>query len=159
MICPDLRGFGWTDAPRGGYLKRELAADVVALLDVLGLERVRLAGHDWGGFVGFLLCLEAPERDLALRGRRDEPPLGPPRERASARAKQTRRLSYMALIAAPVVGKQVMRRSPASRAPCFRVELGPSRADLDRRRDGRVRRPVEGAGPRRRHASASTAHS
>lgn len=40
-----------------------------ALLEVLGLERVRLGGHDWGGFVGFLLCLRRPdlvERYLAL---------------------------------------------------------------------------------------------
>ena len=81
VIAPDLRGFGWTDAPSGGYEKRELAADVVALLDALGLDRVRLAGHDWGGFVGFLLCLEAPGAGLALRRRRHEPPLGPPRAR------------------------------------------------------------------------------
>ena len=62
VYCPDLRGFGWTDAPPGSYEKAELAADVIALLDVLGLERVRLAGHDWGGFVGFLVCFAAPER-------------------------------------------------------------------------------------------------
>ena len=69
VICPDLRGFGWSQAPPGGYEKETLADDVIALLEVLGLERVRLAGHDWGGFVGFLLCLRRPdlvERYLAL---------------------------------------------------------------------------------------------
>ncbi len=39
-----------------------MAADVVALLDVLGLDRVRLAGHDWGAFTGFLVCFSAPDR-------------------------------------------------------------------------------------------------
>lgn len=62
LICPDLRGFGWTDAPPNGYEKERLATDVLGLLDELGLERVRLVGHDWGGWVGFLLCFRAPER-------------------------------------------------------------------------------------------------
>lgn len=62
VICPDLRGFGWSDAPRGGYEKETLAADVLALMDALRLDRVRLAGHDWGGYIGFLLCLFQPQR-------------------------------------------------------------------------------------------------
>ena len=61
-IAPDLRGLGWTSAPSGGYDKLQLARDVLALLDVLGVERVRLIGHDWGGVAGVYLCGEAPER-------------------------------------------------------------------------------------------------
>ncbi|MGH2716488.1 MAG: alpha/beta fold hydrolase [Thermoleophilaceae bacterium] len=62
LICPDLRGFGWTDAPGTGYDSETFAADAVALLDALGLERVGVAGHDWGGFAGFLMALHRPER-------------------------------------------------------------------------------------------------
>jgi pimeloyl-ACP methyl ester carboxylesterase len=62
VICPDLRGAGWTDAPRTGYTADQLVADVVALLDALELDRVRLIGHDWGALVGFLVCLQHPER-------------------------------------------------------------------------------------------------
>ena len=61
-IALDLRGFGWSDAPRDGYEKENLATDVLAVLDELGLERVKLVGHDWGGWIGYLLCLRAPER-------------------------------------------------------------------------------------------------
>jgi pimeloyl-ACP methyl ester carboxylesterase len=61
-IAMDLRGFGWSDAPRDGYEKENLASDVLAVLDALGLERVDLVGHDWGGWIGYLLCLRAPER-------------------------------------------------------------------------------------------------
>ena len=50
VICPDLRGFGWSDAPGGGHDPETFAADALALLDALGIERVRLVGHDWGGF-------------------------------------------------------------------------------------------------------------
>jgi pimeloyl-ACP methyl ester carboxylesterase len=62
VIALDLRGFGWSDAPADGYEKESLADDVLAVLDGLGLERVKLVGHDWGGWIGFLLCLKAPER-------------------------------------------------------------------------------------------------
>ncbi len=62
VLALDLRGFGWSDAPRRGYEKEELATDVLAVLDALGIDRVKLVGHDWGGWVGFLLCLRAPER-------------------------------------------------------------------------------------------------
>lgn len=61
-IAMDLRGFGWSDAPRDGYEKENLATDVLAVLDALDLERVKLVGHDWGGWIGYLLCLRAPER-------------------------------------------------------------------------------------------------
>jgi len=62
VLAMDLRGFGWSDAPPSGYLKEDLADDVLAVLDQIGTERVKLVGHDWGGWVGFLLCLRAPER-------------------------------------------------------------------------------------------------
>lgn len=62
VIAPDLRGFGWSDAPRSSYLKEDMASDVLAVLDALGIERVKLVGHDWGGWIGFILCLRAPER-------------------------------------------------------------------------------------------------
>ena len=57
VICPDLRGFGWSDAPRRGYEKEQFAADVAELLDSLDLHDVRLVGHDWGGVAGFILCV------------------------------------------------------------------------------------------------------
>ena len=62
VLALDLRGFGWSDAPAWGYEKEELATDVLAVLDALDIERVKLVGHDWGGWIGFLLCLRAPER-------------------------------------------------------------------------------------------------
>src|SRR5262249_61563179 len=57
VLALDLRGFGWSEAPADGYEKENLADDVLAVLDELGLERVKLVGHDGGGCVGVLLCL------------------------------------------------------------------------------------------------------
>jgi len=128
VICPDLRGFGWTDAPRGSYMKAELAADVVALLDALGLERVRLAGHDWGGFAGFLVCLDAPERVSHFAAIGISHPWVRPESGAGPALELVRRLAYMGLIAAPVVGGQIVRRVPAF----TRAVLRASAMDPDR---------------------------
>jgi pimeloyl-ACP methyl ester carboxylesterase len=62
VIAPDLRGFGWSEITPRGYRKPQLALDVLAILDALGVDRFRLAGHDWGGFVAFLLGLHRPDR-------------------------------------------------------------------------------------------------
>jgi pimeloyl-ACP methyl ester carboxylesterase len=62
VICPDLRGFGWSDAPPGAYDKATLARDMIGVLDALELDRVELIAHDWGAWIGFILCLESPAR-------------------------------------------------------------------------------------------------
>jgi pimeloyl-ACP methyl ester carboxylesterase len=62
VICPDLRGHGWSDAPPGGYDKPQLAEDLIGVMDALGLDRVRLIGHDWGAVAGYLACIRHPER-------------------------------------------------------------------------------------------------
>jgi pimeloyl-ACP methyl ester carboxylesterase len=80
VLALDLRGFGWSDAPRDGYEKEEMATDVLAVLDELGLERVKLVGHDWGGWIGFLLCLRAPQRFERYLALNILPPWVRPRE-------------------------------------------------------------------------------
>jgi pimeloyl-ACP methyl ester carboxylesterase len=62
VVAPDLRGAGWTDAPRDGYTEGQLVADAVALLDALGLDRAHVVGLDIGGILGFRLCLAHPDR-------------------------------------------------------------------------------------------------
>jgi pimeloyl-ACP methyl ester carboxylesterase len=62
LIAPDLRGFGWTEAPGHGYDADTFAADQVALLDALEIESVNVIGHDWGGWTAFLLGIDHAER-------------------------------------------------------------------------------------------------
>jgi len=64
VIAPDQRGFGNSDKPQDveAYAIPEVLADVVALLDEMELERVRLVSHDWGAAVGWSLAALHPER-------------------------------------------------------------------------------------------------
>ena len=62
LLAPDLRGFGWTDAPGQGYDAETFAADQVALLDALGLERAHVIGHDWGGWTAMLMGILHSDR-------------------------------------------------------------------------------------------------
>jgi pimeloyl-ACP methyl ester carboxylesterase len=67
VVAPDMRGFGWSGWPDDGdFRKQRVADDAIALLDALGLDRVRLVGHDWGGWAAILAALTAPERFSSL---------------------------------------------------------------------------------------------
>jgi pimeloyl-ACP methyl ester carboxylesterase len=105
LIMPDLRGLGWSEAPRDGYAKEQLADDVLALLDALGLERVRLVGHDWGGWVGWLLCARAPERLEAFLAL-DIPH---PWSVSSMTPGRLARLAYQPVLGAPLLGEALIR--------------------------------------------------
>ncbi|MEV6768006.1 alpha/beta hydrolase [Nocardia sp. NPDC051030] len=63
VIAPDLPGYGWSGAAPHRWAKEDVASDVLALMDALGLkDDVLLVGHDWGGFVGYRMILREPER-------------------------------------------------------------------------------------------------
>lgn len=64
VIAPDLRGFGESSAPTAtaDYRIDEFVADLVAILDELGVDRARVLGHDWGAAVGWQLCMQHPQR-------------------------------------------------------------------------------------------------
>jgi pimeloyl-ACP methyl ester carboxylesterase len=107
IICPDLRGFGWTAAPGGGYDRETMARDVLALMDSLRLERVRVIGHDWGAWIGFLLCLHHPERVERFVGCNILPPWPARDPRAPL---EVWRLTYQMAISLPLVGGRVGQR-------------------------------------------------
>ncbi|HVT43289.1 MAG TPA: alpha/beta hydrolase [Thermoanaerobaculia bacterium] len=65
-IAPDLRGFGETPAPAGAVSMADHAADVLSLLDRLGIESAVMAGVSMGGYVLFEILRRAPERVEAL---------------------------------------------------------------------------------------------
>lgn len=66
IITVDLRGHGESPAPAGDYEMSDLAGDVLALMDSLGVERAHLVGLSLGGAVAQTIALENPERIATL---------------------------------------------------------------------------------------------
>lgn len=62
VIAIDLRGRGLSDKPGSGYSMANYADDVLGLLDELGLERVVLGGHSFGGSVSINMAAHYPDR-------------------------------------------------------------------------------------------------
>lgn len=65
VIMPDARGHGESSAPGHGYLYNDLAADVIGLIDTLGLASPSLLGHSMGGMTAALVASRNPNQ---LRG-------------------------------------------------------------------------------------------
>jgi pimeloyl-ACP methyl ester carboxylesterase len=66
VLCPDNRGMGETPLGSEPASVEVLAADVVAILDDLGIERAPIAGWSMGGFVAQTIAADYPERTAAL---------------------------------------------------------------------------------------------
>lgn len=67
-IAPDQRGYSPGARPLDveAYRVPELAADALAVLDALGVERAHVVGHDWGGAVAWQLGARHPARVSTL---------------------------------------------------------------------------------------------
>lgn len=108
LVCVDLRGFGWSEQTPRGYDTDSLGADVLALLDELGLERVTLVAHSWSAGVGFRICQRAPERFRAFLALNMTHPWTAHRQVLP----NLWRLWFTAFVEYPVVGRLVLRHWP-----------------------------------------------
>ncbi|CAL8463393.1 g2927 [Coccomyxa elongata] len=64
VVAPDLRGFGQSSKPPdiGAYALRHAQADVLAVLDALGIDNFYLVGHDWGSALAWRIAATVPSR-------------------------------------------------------------------------------------------------
>ena len=116
-IAPDLRGFGASDAPSGGYSMDSFADDLIALLDALQIERAAVAGMSMGGYILQDLLERYPERIaaacfVATKSSADDEE---GRARRSAMAAQAERLGANPIIkifAELLFAPQTMRSKP-----------------------------------------------
>lgn len=70
VVVPYLRGYGPTrfrdaQTPRSGE-QAAIGADLMALMDALGIQRAVLAGYDWGGRAACVVAALWPERCTGL---------------------------------------------------------------------------------------------
>ena len=62
LVAPDLRGFGDSSKPDGPWGAADHAADMLAVMNALGLKTAGVVGHDVGGAVMQSMARLAPER-------------------------------------------------------------------------------------------------
>jgi len=70
VVVPYLRGYGATrflseETPRNGQ-QAVLAADIIALMDALGIEKAIIGGFDWGARTANIVAALWPQRCSAL---------------------------------------------------------------------------------------------
>lgn len=87
LVLVDNRGFGHSDRPAGLFTVADMAGDVVAVLDAVGVRRAHMLGASLGGLVAQELAVTRPERVDALVLACTAPgwPLAYPMPRASVR--------------------------------------------------------------------------
>lgn len=66
LVGLDLRGRGDSDKPPSGYGLAAHSADVIRVLDHLGLDDAVLTGHSMGAFVATRVALDYPDRVRSL---------------------------------------------------------------------------------------------
>ncbi len=71
VILPDLRGYGQSfviqsDSQHLNYSKREMAKDMVQLMEKIGYKKFLLVGHDRGGRVAHRLARDYRDKVIAL---------------------------------------------------------------------------------------------
>jgi pimeloyl-ACP methyl ester carboxylesterase len=109
VVAPDLRGADPANRPEGrsSYRLPLLVADVVRIADAHGFGRFHLAGHDWGGALGWAVAAEHPDRVASWTS------VSTPHPAAMVwsltRSTQALRSSYVGLFNLPVVAEQVLQ--------------------------------------------------
>lgn len=139
VIAIDMRGFGESTVPaRANDLHADHAvADVIAVLDALGLEEpVDLIGHDWGAVIGWMVCLAHPARIRRYVGAS----VGHPQAYARGGLESKRKGYYVGLFVLPRVGEWLYSRDDFA---LMRRWIGPGHPDpdaiiADLRRPGRL---------------------
>lgn len=111
VLAPDQRGYSPGARPRGrkSYVTSLLVADVVALLDAAGVDKVHLVGHDWGAQVAWSFASKHPERLHTLTA------VSVPHPQAfigAMRHGQLRKSWYMGVFQLPVLPERLV---PSSR--------------------------------------------
>ncbi|MBO0863577.1 MAG: alpha/beta fold hydrolase [Mycobacterium sp.] len=105
VLCPDLRGAGWSSAPRSRYRKDEMADDLAVVLDRLAAGPVKLVAHDWGGPAAFIMMLRYPAKVTGFFGLNT---VAPWPNRDFAMLGHAWRLWYQIPMALPVIGPRVI---------------------------------------------------
>jgi 3-oxoadipate enol-lactonase len=118
-IAPDLRGMGQSDAPDLGYSMETYAADLAALLDLLGARDVVLVGLSMGGYVAFEFLRRWRDRVRALvlvdtRAEADTPEARMNRDASATTARDQGAEAIAEVMLPKVLGASTLKGAPAT---------------------------------------------
>jgi 3-oxoadipate enol-lactonase len=117
VILPDLRGHGQSEAGSGPITVEKLGADIVKLLDVLGIQRALFGGCSIGGYTLFELWRHAPARISALafccsRPQADAEANRAKREEWIAKIRQRGTAEFIEAMIESLIGPTARQRAP-----------------------------------------------
>ncbi|MGL4174340.1 MAG: alpha/beta fold hydrolase [Actinomycetota bacterium] len=111
-VAMDLRGYGASDKPPGGYDTPTLAADVAAVIRSLGAQDAVIVGHDWGGWISWAMPNLQPQVTRAVAALSIAHPLA--YRRATRRSLAQRRASgYVLGFQLPLLPERFLARPGA----------------------------------------------
>lgn len=139
-VAPDLRGFNLSSRPEGvaAYRVREIVADLVALVNVLGRKQAFVMAHDWGGAVAWQMAIARPDLVRKLVILNAPHPVAFARELAH-NPQQQAASAYMNLLRSPQAEARLVRDDFAGLFRFFEGGAGGDGSWLDARRRERYR--------------------
>jgi pimeloyl-ACP methyl ester carboxylesterase len=128
--APDQRGYspGTRASDVDEFRMPNLVADMVALLDALGVARADVVGHDWGSAVGWHLAASHADRVRTYTALSVPHPNAMQRARHAEGSDQKERSSYMQLFAMAGKAEQVLLEDDARRLWALFAPLGRDQA-------------------------------
>jgi pimeloyl-ACP methyl ester carboxylesterase len=110
VVAPDLRGYGDSPKPReiDAYDLREIAGDVIELIESTGVVPCILIGHDWGATVAWFVAMMRPDLIERLAILNIPHPAAMTRELKRNRV-QRRKMLYALFFQLPLLPEIVMR--------------------------------------------------
>jgi pimeloyl-ACP methyl ester carboxylesterase len=110
-LAPDLRGYSPGARPlrRSAYTAKEYTADLLALLDAVGVAQAHVVGHDWGGAAAWVAGCRFPERVASLVVLSTPHPAA--LTYALTRSTQALRSWYLGLFQLPVLPELLLSRT------------------------------------------------
>ena len=108
-IAPDLRGFGESARPEGveRYGIGNILDDLSGILDLVGVERAHVVGHDWGAAAAWMFATTRPDRTDRLVAIS----VGHPAQFMMPGLRQLQRSWYMLLFQFEGVAEEALQRN------------------------------------------------
>jgi pimeloyl-ACP methyl ester carboxylesterase len=130
-VAFDQRGYSPGARPLNveAYRMGELVADAVAVTDSLGVDRVDLVGHDWGGAVAWQMASRHPERVRSLAVVSTPHPAAFRVALADAEGDQAQRSWYMTWFQTPEEPERVFLENDAAALRGIYTGLPPDAVD------------------------------